>query len=176
MITQPILAWIDRMQAPLMLVGLLGIVALVNGCAAAAAVPVSSLVGSVSGSAIEIHHQTEVRLQEANFMVTKLNVIGQSGGFSLFGLLPIVPPKFGKALSRLYMQADMELGRSQTLANLIIERNNTYLVLFSLPRISVRADVIEFRPAAIANPLSGNPEPATEECVLAPHNGYEKEH
>ena len=54
-------------------------------------------------------------------------------------------------MNRLYTQAEMQLGRSQTLVNLIMEKNSTYFILFSLPRISIRADVIEFIPANATN-------------------------
>ncbi len=167
MFTQPILEWVNRMQAILTLLALAGIAALLSGCAAFAAVPVASVVSSASGSALEIHDMTEVRLQEANFIVTKPNVAGQSGGFSLLGFLPIVPAKFSKALDRLHKQAQMQSGQSQTLANLIIEKNNTYLILFSLPRISIRADVIEFMPAAGKNTSPRPPPPEELESQTA---------
>ena len=129
----------------------LGIAALASGCAAVSTLPVSSVLGSPNASALEIHSHTDVRLQEANFIVTKTNVVGQSEGFSLLGVLTIVPAKFTKAMNRLYTQAEMQPGRSQTLANLIMEKNSTYFILFSLPRISIRADVIEFVPTTARN-------------------------
>jgi len=94
---------------------------------------------------------TEVRLQEANFIVTRTNAVGQSRGFSLFGLLTIVPAQFVTAMNRLYVQAEMQPGRPQTLANLIMEKNSTYFILFSIPRTSIRADVIEFVPMTATN-------------------------
>jgi hypothetical protein len=47
-------------------------------------------------------------------------------------------------MNRLYSHAEMQTGRSQTLGNLIMEKSSTYLILFSIPRVSVRADVVEF--------------------------------
>jgi hypothetical protein len=139
------------MQKLLTLLSLLGLAALASGCAALSALPIASMVGSPNASALEIHNQTDVRLQEANFIVTKTNVVGQSEGFSLLGIVTIVPAKFVEAMNRLYAQAGIQPGRSQTLANLVLERNNTYFILFSLPRVSVRADVIEFTPATATN-------------------------
>ena len=130
-----------------MLVALLGLVALAGGCAAAAASSAASFIGSPNASALEIHNNTDVRLQEKNFIVVKTNVVGQSSGFSLLGILTIVPAKFTKAMSRLYTQAEMQSGHPQTLVNLIMEKDATYFILFSLPRTSIRADVIEFIPA-----------------------------
>ena len=88
-----------------------------------------------------------MRLQEKNFIVIKTNVMGQSSGFSLLGVLTIVPAKFTKAMNRLYVQAEMQPGRPQTLVNLVMEKDATYFILFSLPRTAIRADVIEFIPA-----------------------------
>ena len=88
-----------------------------------------------------------MRLQEKNFIVIATNVVGQSSGFSLLGVLTIVPAKFTKAMSRLYAQAEMQPGRPQTLVNLIMDKDANYFILFSLPRTSIRADVIEFIPA-----------------------------
>ncbi len=105
------------------------------------------MMGSPTASALEIHSGTEVRLQNANFIVTKTNVLGQSKGFSLLGVLTIVPAKFTTAASRLYTQAEMQQGRPQTLANMVMEKDSLYLVLFSIPRTAIRADVIEFIPA-----------------------------
>jgi hypothetical protein len=130
---------------------LLALAALASGCAAGSALSVASLVGSPNASALEIHNTTEVRLQEKNFMVIKTNVVGQCKGFSLLGILTIVPAKFTKAMSRLYVQAEMQPGQPQTLVNLIMEKDALYLVLFSIPRTAIRADVVEFRPAAAAD-------------------------
>ena len=125
---------------------LLGLAALAGGCAAASALPVSSVIGSPNAAALEIHNNTDVRLQQKNFIVIKTNVMGQSSGFSLLGILTIVPAKFTKAMSRLYAQAEMQPGRPQTLVNLVLEKDATYYILFSLPRTAIRADVIEFMP------------------------------
>ena len=125
----------------------LAIAALCGGCASGSALSVASLMGSPNASALEIHNNTDVRLQEKNFLVIRTNVMGQSSGFSLLGVLTIVPAKFTKAMSRLYVQAEMQPGRPQTLVNLVMEKDATYFILFSLPRTAIRADVIEFIPA-----------------------------
>ncbi len=130
------------------LFALLGFVALVSGCAAV--VPFASMLGSPNVSALQIQNNTEVRLQQKDFIVVKTNVVGQCKGFSLFGVVTIVPAAVTTAMNRLYTQAAMQPGRSQTLANLIMEKDSTFLLLFSIPRTSVRADVIEFTPPAAA--------------------------
>ena len=139
----------------------LAIAALCGGCASGSALSVASLMGSPNASALEIHNNTDVRLQEKNFLVIRTNVMGQSSGFSLLGVLTIVPAKFTKAMSRLYMQAEMQPGRPQTLVNLVMEKDATYFILFSLPRTAIRADVIEFIPAT---PMDLQPRPPPGEA------------
>jgi hypothetical protein len=135
----------------LALLALLGLTAFVGGCAAFAALPVASMIGSPNASALEIHNNTEARLQERNFVVVKTNLVGQSKGFSLLGLITIVPAKLTKAMDRLYGQAEMQPGRPQTYVNLILEKDSSYFILFSIPRTSIRADLIEFVPSNATN-------------------------
>jgi hypothetical protein len=130
----------QKMVAPLAFLGLV----LAGGCTAVSTLPLASVIGSPNASALEIHNSTEVRLQDANFIVIKTNVVGESKGFSLLGILTIVPAKFTTAASRLYTQAEMQQGRPQTLAHIVMEKDSTYLVLFGIPRTAIRADVIEF--------------------------------
>jgi hypothetical protein len=137
----------NRIQSIFAALAFLGLV-LTGGCAAVSTLPLASVVGSPNASSLEIHNGTEVRLQDANFIVTKTNVVGQSKGFSLLGVLTIVPAKFTTAASRLYTQAEMQQGRPQTLANMVMEKDSMYLILFAIPRTAIRADVIEFIPAA----------------------------
>jgi hypothetical protein len=144
----------------LVLLALLAHAALAGGCAAGSALSVASAMGSPNAAALEIHNNTDVRLQEKNFIVIKTNALGQSKGFSLLGILTIVPAKFTKAMSRLYVQAQMQPGRPQTLVNLIMEKDSLYFILFSLPRTAIRADVIEFIPAT---PADTQPRPPPDE-------------
>jgi hypothetical protein len=141
------------------LVALLGVAALAGGCAAFSALPIASVLGSPGGAALEIHNNTETRLQEGNFIVIKTNLVGQSSGFSLLGFVTIVPAKLTKAMDRLYGQAEMQPGRPQTLVNLILEKDSKYFILFAIPRTSIRADVIEFIPATATN-IPPRPPPA----------------
>jgi hypothetical protein len=134
------------------MMGLLGLAALASGCAAAAALPLGSLIGSPNASALQINQSTQARLQEKNFIIIKTNVVGESSGFSLFGIITIVPARFTKAMSRLYAHAEMQQGRPQTVVNLVMENNSTYLILFSIPRTWVSADVVEFIPATDIRP------------------------
>jgi hypothetical protein len=129
------------------LIALLALALLAGGCASVATLP--STFGSLNPntSALEIHSQTEVKLTEGNFIVAKTNVVGQARGFSLLGIITVVPARFQTAMDRLYTKAEMQSGRAQTLGNVIMEKTSAYWILFSIPRVSVRADVVEFTPS-----------------------------
>jgi hypothetical protein len=128
------------------IIALLGLALLAGGCASVATMP--SMFGSLNpnSSSLEIHSQTDVKLTEGNFMVMKTNVVGQSRGFSLLGFITLVPARFQTAMDRLYAKAEMQDGKPQTLGNVIMEKTSAYWILFSIPRVSVRADVVEFMP------------------------------
>ncbi len=115
------------------------------GCASLSTVPLTSLLPP-SGANADVHSQTSVRLEEANFRVVKTNLVGHCKGFALVGLITIVPAEYAKALDRLYAQAQLQSGKAQTLAHLTVERSSLFLILFSVPKVSVRADLVEFVP------------------------------
>jgi hypothetical protein len=119
---------------------------LLNGCAAL--VPFSSLLSIPSSGTppLQVHDETSVRLAEDNFVLVKTNVVGSSRGFSLLGLLTIQPATVSQAMNRMYAAAQLERGRPQTVSHLIVEQTTSYWILFGIPRVDVRADVVEFRP------------------------------
>lgn len=119
---------------------------LVTGCAAVA--PLTSMIGSPHGGAppLQIHEETKVDLARDNFELVKTNVWGQSKGFSLLGFITIYPPTLTKAMARMYTAAQMRPGQPQTVAHLIVEQSSSYYILFGIPKIEVRADIVEFSP------------------------------
>jgi hypothetical protein len=135
----------NRMQK---IIALLGLALLCAGCAGMAASEIPSTLGSLNPntSGLEIHNQTELKLTEGNFSVMKTNVVGQARGFSLLGFITLVPARFQTAMDRLYARAQMQAGQPQTLGNIVMEKTSAYWILFSIPRVSVRADVVEFTP------------------------------
>jgi hypothetical protein len=137
------------------IIALLGLALLTGGCAGLAALP-SSFSSLRPAASLEIHNQTEMKLTEGNFVIMKTNVVGQARGFSLLGIITMVPARFQMAMDRLYVKAAMETGKPQMLGNVIVEKSSAYWILFSIPRVSVRADVVEFTPnrAAIIIPRS----------------------
>jgi hypothetical protein len=76
--------------------------------------------------------------------VVKANAIGTSSGFKLFCFIPFAAPTYNEAMSNLYKEAGITEGRAQTLTNVTQENSNLYLLLFSIPKLTIRADVIEF--------------------------------
>jgi hypothetical protein len=143
------------MKLAFKLIAGLGLVIFFTGCAGVAAT--SSLISLPGSSSVDLRNQTGITLAKNNFVLVKTNVVGQSRGFALLGFITIVPAQFNTAFSRLYSQAGMESGKSQTLANLAIERSGSYWILFSLPRCTVRADVVEFTPEAGAKSETAPP-------------------
>jgi hypothetical protein len=123
---------------------LIGLAALVSGCAAMTALPLSSILTSPNASALNVYHNTETRLETRNFVVVKTNVVGQTSGFALFGIITLAPAKFTTAMSRLYANAGVRPGQSQTVVNMNVSQDSTYLILFSIPRTYVSGDVVEF--------------------------------
>jgi hypothetical protein len=133
------------------------LVAILGGCAATSPMA-TSFIGLPGFAALDVRSQTEVTLAEPNFVLVKTNLTGASKGFSLLGLLTIVPPKFDTAFGRLYAQAEMQPDRPQTLANVVLERTSSYWILFSIPRCSVRADVVEFVPTPSRKSSANQPQ------------------
>src|SRR3954471_2432795 len=114
--------------------------------AAAAQLPFTSLPDFLKPNQppAEVLNSTHVTLMENNFRIVETNVVGKSRGFKLLGLITIKPTSHTRAMSRLYEKAHVEVGRPQTLANVVHESSSTYLILFSLPQVTIRADLIEF--------------------------------
>ncbi len=111
------------------LVGL-ALVALLSGCSATGSFPHSS--------------NTTVDLSQKNYKMIRPNAIGSSTGFALLGIVPFASPRYTNAMAHLYEDANLSGQGAYALANVVQERSTTYLILFSLPKLSVRADIIEF--------------------------------
>ena len=103
-------------------------------------------------------HSTQVQLVGNNYRVLQTNVVAKSSGFRLLGFITIKSPSYVKAMSRLYAKAEVEEGQPQAFANVVYETCGMNLILFSLPKIRIRADLVEFMDA---------PFPPAEEAVAA---------
>lgn len=114
---------------------------------------------------------TIVRLSERNYRVIEAGARGESIGFDLLGF-PIISPSEGDAKARLYRSLGQPLeGRAIALANQTEDRSLFTLILFSLPKISLTADVVEFiDPKAVAVSQSYTPAP----YVISPDAEFRK--
>lgn len=109
---------------------LLAVAVFASGCAGRGGIPYAT--------------GTHVELTRKNYRVISSNVIGQSSGFSFLGIVPILPRRYTVALTDLYSKAGMTSGKAQALVNLVEEKSTMYFILFSIPRLTIRADVVEF--------------------------------
>jgi hypothetical protein len=92
---------------------------------------------------------TSVSLAGNNYKLVKEGVRGTSSGFRLLGIIPIVSPTHANAKASLYKSVGQPLtGRSVALANETEDRSSLYLILFSIPKITITADLVEFTDAA----------------------------
>jgi hypothetical protein len=88
---------------------------------------------------------TDVNLTQGNYKVVKVNATGSSSGFRLLGLIPFSHPSYSEAKTDLYDSLGENLtGRSIALSNQSEDRSSLYLILFSIPKITISADIIEF--------------------------------
>lgn len=89
---------------------------------------------------------TGVSLSKDNYTIVKAGAKGESQGFYLFGIIPIVMPNYADAKADLYKNTNEKLeGRSIALANQTQDHSTIYLILFSLPKITITADIVEFK-------------------------------
>lgn len=100
--------------------------------------------GCTSSGAFPSTSNTSVHLSKNNYRVVKANAVGSSSGFKLFMFIPIAPTRYSTAMSNLQKQAGVAEGKAQAMVNVTQEESSLYLLLFSIPKLTVRADIIEF--------------------------------
>ncbi|MGH7941748.1 MAG: DUF6567 family protein [Limisphaerales bacterium] len=119
-----------KQLAPLLISS--AVIAMASGCSSA-----GEMRGGTTG--------TEVQLNQRNYKLIKPGAIGHSYGFNLLGILPFDSPTAADAKANLYRSVGQDMtGRAIALANQTEDRSSLYLILFSIPRITYTADVIEF--------------------------------
>ena len=126
-----------------------------TGCAAALpALPaLSGLIPATGGP--QVLTTTSVNLSRQNYKIVKANAIGSSMGFSFLGLITLKSPGYYEAITQLYQYAGVAEGKSQALVNVVHEHSSPYFILFALPKITVRADVIEFTDSSVPEKNQG---------------------
>jgi len=90
--------------------------------------------------------QTQVSLDRANYKVIKAGAEGRSYGFRfLLGIIPIASPNAAAASADLYRSLGQSVNnKSVALVNVMEDRSTTWLILFSIPKLVITGDVVEF--------------------------------
>jgi hypothetical protein len=140
---QKFLAWEYPVPVMKHLSRLLCVWFLVTGCAPIPPLPFTLPLPSGSGQA-SVLTLTEVNLAQRNYRVVRTNVAGTSRGFALLGLISVKPPNAIEAFARLYEAGGISEGHALALINVLQQSSAPYFILFSLPEITFRADVVEF--------------------------------
>jgi hypothetical protein len=84
-------------------------------------------------------------LENRKFKIVKARATSVKYGFKLFGFIPIVNPSHSDAVQEVYDSAGQSFeGRAITLANHTQERTGNWFILFSVPKLTVTADIVEF--------------------------------
>jgi hypothetical protein len=97
--------------------------------------------------------ETGVSLAENNYRIIKAGAKGESQGFNLL-FLPIVSPNYAEAKAELYSDVGQSLlGRSVALANQTEDKSTLNLIIFSIPKVTITADIIEFTSKSESNAL-----------------------
>jgi len=98
-----------------------------------------------SSGVIKGDTRTAVDLTKKNYRVISAGAIGTSTGFRLFGIIPLKNATFAEAKKELYDSTGADLkGKAIALVNQTEDRSSLYVILFSLPKLTISADVIEF--------------------------------
>jgi hypothetical protein len=117
-------------------------------CAALCLAACSTNVGKIVQS-----NGAEVSLRENNYKIVRASAVGSSTGFALFGVLTLVSPTYSEAKQELYRSVGQKLeGRAIALTNQTEDRSVVNFLLFSIPKITLTADVIEFNAGVSAAP------------------------
>ena len=90
--------------------------------------------------------ETQVNLTHGNYRVIKAGAVGRSYGFRfLLGIIPVAAPSTADARADLYGSLGESVnGKSVALVNVMEDRSTTWLLLFSVPKIVITGDVVEF--------------------------------
>ena len=90
--------------------------------------------------------QTHIDLNHANYKMIKAGAEGRSYGFRLLlGIIPITAPNTATARADLYRNVGESVtGKSVALINVTEDRSTTWLLLFSIPKLVITGDVVEF--------------------------------
>ena len=95
---------------------------------------------------------TAISLSGKNYRLIKAGAEGDSYGFRFLGIIPFTSPHYASARKALYASVGTPLaGKAIALTNESQDRSALYLILFSIPKITITGDVIEFTDQAGAS-------------------------
>jgi len=100
-------------------------------------------IGCVSVGEQPYNTGTRTDLNRANFRMLKASACGTDSGFRLFCFIPLFSPSYADAMKDLHSEVEME-GKATALVNVTQDKSEVFLLLFSVPKIKITADVIEF--------------------------------
>ncbi len=113
------------------------------GCGGLSLIPIPG-GSSGGGGGAQILSRTTVSLSKGNYNIVKTSAAGESWGVNLLGLIPVKTPYLTEAMAQVYEQAGEMEGKPRALANIVYQQSSNFYLLFSIPKITVRADVVEF--------------------------------
>ena len=101
------------------------------------------VAGCASRGKMEQAGGTSVALSQKNYRVLKAGAVGDDWGWRLFCFLPFANPEYATAKASLYEGLKVE-GKATGLANLTEDRSSRCFLFFSMEKLTLSADVIEF--------------------------------
>jgi hypothetical protein len=137
-------AWTALVPVISTLACLLFVVSGMTGCAAIAALPIDLPSGPSGAGPTSVLTRTEVQLKQRNYRVVQTNLRGTSQGFALLGILVLKPPDATEAFAKLLAGVENLEGQAVAVINVMQDSSAPFFLLFSLPTITFRADVVEF--------------------------------
>lgn len=98
-------------------------------------------VGHMKGQSTDVG----VALTHKNYRMIKASATGESTGFSLLGIIPFKSPTYSEAKNNLYNSVDIPIeGKAVALVNQTEDHSCIYLILCSIPKLTLNADIIEY--------------------------------
>ncbi len=85
-----------------------------------------------------------VQLSSDNYRIVRTNAVGTDWGINFLGLIPVISPKYEKAINQVYKAGGVAEGKSLAIVNVLQQYTSAYFILFSIPRIRIRAHVVVF--------------------------------
>ena len=103
------------------------------------------VAGCTSTSQMQDYRQDAVPTVQGDYRVIKYNAVGESAGFKLLGIIQFKTATYPKAMADLWEKSGVEEGTATALVNVTEDISSTYFILFSIPKVTIRAEIIEYK-------------------------------